>query len=92
MYDFKFQLDQAKLALYKEVQQAQADATAAQEKYYSSVDAVKYNEEAFKYTSQKLEVGLVNSVDYNVAQNNLISAKSSMLQAKYEYIFKLKDP
>jgi outer membrane protein len=90
VYDFKFQLDQAKLALYKEVQQAQADATAAQEKYYSSVDAVKYNEEAFKYTSQKLEVGLVNSVDYNVAQNNLISAKSSMLQAKYEYIFKLK--
>jgi outer membrane protein len=90
VYDYKIQLDQAKLALYKEVQQAQTDATAAQEKYYSSVDAVKYNEEAFKYTSQKLEVGLVNSVDYNVAQNNLISAKSSMLQAKYEYIFKLK--
>ncbi len=90
VYDYKIQLDQAKLALYKEVQQAQADATAAQEKYYSSVDAVKYNEEAFKYTSQKLEVGLVNSVDYNISQNNLISAQSSMLQAKYEYIFKLK--
>jgi len=88
--DFKLQLDVAKMALYKEVQQAHTDATAAHEKYYSSVEAVKYNEEAFKYTSQKLEVGLVNSVDYNIAQNNLISAKSSMLQAKYEYIFKLK--
>jgi len=88
--DYKLQLDQAKMALYKEVQQAHADASAAREKYYSSVEAVKYNEEAFKYTSQKLEVGLVNSVDYNIAQNNLISAKSSMLQAKYEYIFKLK--
>jgi outer membrane protein len=88
--DSKLQLDIAKMALYKEIQQALADASAAQEKYYSSVEAVKYNEEAFKYTSQKYEVGLVNSVDYNVAQNNLISAKSSMLQAKYEYIFKLK--
>jgi len=88
--DSKLQLDLAKMALYKEVQQAHADASAAREKYYSSVEAVKYNEEAFKYTSQKLEVGLVNSVDYNIAQNNLISAKSSMLQAKYEYIFKLK--
>jgi outer membrane protein len=88
--DYQLQLDVAKMALYKEVQQAHADATAAREKYYSSVEAVKYNEEAFKYTSQKLEVGLVNSVDYNIAQNNLISAKSSMLQAKYEYIFKLK--
>jgi outer membrane protein len=88
--DYKLQLDIAKMALYKEVQQAHADASASREKYYSSVEAVKYNEEAFKYTSQKLEVGLVNSVDYNIAQNNLISAKSSMLQAKYEYIFKLK--
>lgn len=90
MEDYKLQLDQAKMTLYKEVQQAHADASAAREKYYSSVEAVKYNEEAFKYTSQKMEVGLVNSVDYNVSQNNLISAKSSMLQAKYEYIFKLK--
>jgi outer membrane protein len=88
--DTKLQLDIAKMALYKEVQQAHADATAAREKYYSSVEAVNYNEEAFKYTSQKFEVGLVNSVDYNIAQNNLVSAKSSMLQAKYEYIFKLK--
>jgi outer membrane protein len=88
--DYSYQLEIAKMALYKEVQQAHADASAAREKYYSSVEAVKFNEEAFKYTSQKLEVGLVNSVDYNVAQNNLISAKSSMLQAKYEYIFKLK--
>jgi len=90
MNDFKLQLDLAKMALYKEVQQAHADASAAREKYYSSVEAVNYNEEAFKYTSQKFEVGLVNSVDYNIAQNNLVSAKSSMLQAKYEYIFKLK--
>jgi outer membrane protein len=88
--DYQYQLDLAKMALYKEVQQAHADATAAREKFYSNVEAVKFNEEAFKYTSQKLEVGLVNSVDYNVSQNNLISAKSNMLQAKYEYIFKLK--
>jgi outer membrane protein len=88
--DYNLQLDLAKMALYKEVQQAHADASAAREKYYSSVEAVKYNEEAFKYTSQKLEVGLVNSVDYNIAQNNLVAAKSNMLQAKYEYIFKLK--
>lgn len=88
--DSKLQLDIAKMALYKEVQQAHADASAAREEYNSSVESVNYNEEAFKYTSQKMEVGLVNSVDYNIAQNNLVAAKSKMLQAKYEYIFKLK--
>lgn len=86
----KLELELAKMALYKEIQQAHTDATAAREKYYQNVEAVSYNEEAFKYTTQKMEVGLVNSVDYNVSQNNLIKAKSDMLRAKYEYIFKLK--
>jgi outer membrane protein len=90
LQDNQLQLEQAKVLLYKDIQQAHADATDAREKYFSSVEAVNYNQEAFKYTSQKMEVGLVNSVDYNIAQNNLISAQSSMLQAKYEYIFKLK--
>lgn len=88
--DYELQLDQTKMALYKQVQQAHTDATDAREKYYSSVEALNYNQEAFKYTSQKMDVGLVNSVDFFVAQNNLVSATSNMLQAKYEYIFKLK--
>ncbi len=88
--DSELQLAQAKKSLYKEVQQAHADALASMEKYNSSLEAVRYNEEAFKYTSQKYDVGLVNSVDYSIAQNNLLKAQSDMLQAKYEYIFKLK--
>jgi outer membrane protein len=88
--DADLQLDMAKKALYKEVQQAHADAVAAMEKYNASMEAVSYNEEAFKYTSQQYELGIVNVVDYNVAQNNYAVARSNMLQAKYEYIFKLK--
>jgi outer membrane protein len=88
--DYKIQLKQAEMALYKEVQQAHVDASAAREKYNSSVEAVNYNEESFKYTRQKMEVGLVNSVDFNLAQSNLTKAHSDMLQAKYEYIFTLK--
>ena len=83
-------LDQAKLGLYKEIQQAHADARAAMEEYNSSLEAVKSNREAFKYAQQKLEVGLMNSVDFNVTKNNLITAESAMIQAKYKYIFRLK--
>lgn len=83
-------LDQAKLDLYKEIQQAHADARAAMEEYNSSLEAVKSNQEAFKYAQQKLEVGLMNSVDFNVTKNNLITAESAMIQAKYKYIFRLK--
>lgn len=86
----ELQLEMAQKALYKEVQQAHADAVAAMQKYNSSLEAVSYNEEAFKYTNQQYELGLVNMVDYSQAQNNYTKAQSDMLQAKYEYIFKLK--
>jgi outer membrane protein len=83
-------LDQTKLALYKEIQQAHADALAAMEEYNSSQEAVKANREAFKYAQQKLDVGLMNSVDFNVTKNNMITAESALIQAKYKYIFRLK--
>jgi outer membrane protein len=47
-------------------------------------------EEAFRYVEEKFNVGMVNSVDYNLQKNQLTAAKSQLLQAKYEYIFRTK--
>ncbi|MCK4465669.1 MAG: TolC family protein [Bacteroidales bacterium] len=88
--DAIYNLDQNKQILYQEIQQAHADALAALEKYHSSFEAVESREEAFYYTQQKFNVGLTNSVDYNIAKNNLTRARSDLLQAKYEFIFKSK--
>ena len=51
------------------------------------MDALK---ESFKYTQQRFDVGMINSLDYNTAKNNLVKAESNLLQAKYEYVFKIK--
>ena len=88
--DASYGLEQSKKNLYKEIQTAHADAQAAIEKYNAANEAIAYNEESFKYTQQKFDVGLVSSVDYNVAKNSLTKAKSDLIQAKYEYIFKIK--
>jgi len=45
-------------------------------------------QEAFRYVEEKFNVGMVNSVDYNLQKNQLTSAQSQLLQAKYEYIFR----
>ncbi len=45
-------------------------------------------QESFKYTREKYEVGLVNAVDFNVAQSQLITSQSDLAQSKYDYIFK----
>lgn len=86
----QYDLEAAKKNLYKNIQQAFADANAALKKYTASVKAVVSNEESFRYTEQKFDVGMVTPVDYNVAKSQLLKVKSDMAQAKYEYIFKTK--
>jgi outer membrane protein len=83
-------LDLVKQQLYKEVQQSYNDAVSSREKYNAAGEAVNSYKEAFVYTEQKYTVGMVNSVEYNIAKNNLIKAESDLLQAKYQYIFSVK--
>lgn len=83
-------LDLAKDRLYKEIQQAYTDATGALNRYRSAKSSVVSNKESFRYAEQKFTAGATTSVDYNTAKNNLITAESMMIQAKYEYVFKVK--
>ena len=86
----KYNLEYTKNLLYKEIQQAFADAVASLKKYRASEKAVSSMEESFRYTEQKFNVGMVTSVDYNTAKNQLTRAQSDLLQSKYEYIFTTK--
>ena len=76
--------------LYKKIQQAHADATAAYASYQANIQASISTEESFKYTEQKYNVGLVDIIEYKIAKNNYTKAQGDLLQAKYEYIFKTK--
>jgi outer membrane protein len=80
-------LRQAKLDLDKKIQQAYADAIAALKNYNASEKKVDAQQEAFKYSEQKLGVGLVTAVEYNETKKNLTVAESDLLQAKYRFIY-----
>jgi outer membrane protein len=88
--NYRFNLEAEKKKLYKNIQQAYADAVAALKKYTASIKAVTSMEESFRYTEQKFNVGMVTPVDYNAAKTQLLNAQSDMSQAKYEFIFKTK--
>ncbi len=88
--DAQYLFDLTKQALYKEIQQAYADAMAALQNYNSAQEAVASNKEAFSYTEKKFNVGLVNSLEYNQSKNDLAKAQSDLLRAKYQYIFQVK--
>lgn len=86
----RLNMESSKNALRKDIQQAHANARASMKKFFSSETAVSSTQEAFRYTEEKFNLGLVNSVDYNQEKNNLFKSKSDLLQAKYEYIFRTK--
>jgi outer membrane protein len=86
----RYALEGAKKQLFKNIQQAYADAVAALKKFNASIKAVMSTEESFRYTEQKFNVGMVTPVDYNAEKTKLLNAQSDMAQAKYEYVFKTK--
>jgi len=88
--NYRYTLESQKKTLYKNIQQAYADAVAALKKYSASMKAVTSMEESFRYTEQKFNQGMVTPVDYNAAKTQLLNAQSDMAQAKYEYVFKTK--
>ena len=88
--DYKYQLQSARNVLRKDIEQVYTNALAAFNRYISSQKAVESMKEAFRYTEEKFNVGMINSVEYNQSKNNLTVAQSDLLQAKYEYIFRTK--
>lgn len=81
-------LEIQKRDLRKTIEQAYADATSSLQQYDASLQKVTAQEESFKYTQQKFDVGMMTSFDYNNSKKDLTKAQSDLLQAKYEFIFK----
>ena len=80
-------LDKAKQSLYKEIQQAHANALAAEAKYRSASEAAAASEDAFILAQAKYENGKATVTEYNEARTRLAKARSDKAQAACEYLF-----
>lgn len=83
-------LESEKLRLRKNIEEAYADAIAAYQTFLSRQKSVEAFTEAFKYTEEKFNVGMVNSTDYNVVKIQLANSESDLASSKFDYIFKTK--
>ena len=84
------QLDETKKTLYKEIQQAYYNAVNAQAKYESALAARKAAESNFNMMTGKFENGRANATELEEAKTKRVNAITSTLQAKYEYILRMK--
>lgn len=90
MQQAELALENTKLQLRQNIESAHNDAVAALKRYRAAQKSVDALELSFQYTQERFNVGMLNSFDFNNEKNRLNNARSELLQAKYEYIFKSK--
>jgi outer membrane protein len=86
----ELQLEETKRALIKEIEQAYVNAVAAKEKYIASQAANNATNVAFEYEEIKYNAGTSTSYEFSEAKNKYMKAQSNLLQAKFDFLFRIK--
>ena len=86
----RLDLEQQKKDLRKEIDQAYYNARNASIEQASAEKAERAAEEALRYTTQKYEAGRCTLYEYQEARNNHLQAQSTRLQARYNYLFRIR--
>ena len=76
--------------LRKSVEQAYTDLKAANKKYIASQEQVSYSQISYNNILARYNEGLSTANDLFIENGNFVSAKSQLIQSKYDYIFKQK--
>jgi outer membrane protein len=79
-----------KSTLRKNVEQTYVDVRAALKKHDAVKQQVTSAEASYKNAEKKYQVGVMNATDYLIQKNSFDQAQSSLIQAKFDYIFKQK--
>lgn len=72
------------------IEQAYYTMLNAAKRYEATAKQIESLELSFKAAEARLNAGAINAVEYNISKNNLDRSRASLVQAKYEYIFRTK--
>ncbi|WP_298532759.1 TolC family protein [uncultured Algibacter sp.] len=85
-----FALEQEKQDLRTNIEQAYADAKAAFNQFESSKLSLDAQNESFKNAQESYNLGVMNAFEFEQVRNRLINAESSLINSKYNFVFKTK--
>ncbi len=86
----ELQLQQDKLTLETNVNQAYVDVKSFSKGYEAAQKTLEARRLAYEYSKEKYNAGLMNAFDYSQAQSRVDDAEAQVINAKYNYIFRLK--
>jgi outer membrane protein len=77
--------ENAKVQLKQNVEQAFYNMTSAYKRYQALEEQVKAYGESFRIYKLRFDSGVLTSVDYIIAKNNVDAANLNLIQARYDY-------
>ncbi len=86
----KLYVENAKMELRKNIQQAYHNALAAKARWEAALVSVQSGTEAYRFVNQKYEADKANVYELYQAKSNLAQVQSEVTQSKYEYAFRIK--
>lgn len=79
-----------RLTLRQQIETAYTSMRAGANRYKATQAQVASLERAFQMAESRLNAGAINATDYSIAKTNLDRARASLVQAKYDYVFRTK--
>jgi len=83
-------LEQTKLTLQSNIERAFTDAKAALKTYTAAQKSLSAQRLSFNNAQERYNIGAMNSFDLDQARNKLVNAEASLINAKYDFVFKTK--
>ena len=87
---FELSKEQNSQSLKQDIYKAYNDATAALQKFSANRKAVEASQKAYDFAKKRFDLGLLSTYDLLNTQNTLLQAKTNLLYAQYDYVFKMK--
>ncbi len=82
--------DNTRLQLRQQIETAYTSLLASSNRYQATEASVFSLERAFRAAESRYNAGAINATDYNVAKNRYDIARGQLVQAKYDYVFRVK--
>jgi len=86
----ELKLEQTKRNMRQTIEQAYADARSSFKQYEAAILQVDALTEAYNYSEEKFNAGMIDAFEYNSAKIKLDLAKSQLLTAKFDYVYRVK--
>lgn len=86
----QFNLEDSKIQLREIIERAYMDAKAALKTFAAAKKNVTAQEESFKNSQESYNLGVMTSFDFEQVKNRLLNAQSSLINAKYDFVFRTK--